>query len=126
MFNKKYIALIVFSLTVALLLAACQSEPETVEVTRVVETEGETVVETVVEEIEVTRVVEVEGETVVETVVEEVTRVVETEVIVDPTECNLDAPAEEVELNMMGWLGLKISPLMRAYWPRQMRKSRYD
>jgi len=28
---------------------------------------------------------------------------VETEVIVDPTECNLDAPAEEVELNMMGW-----------------------
>lgn len=25
------------------------------------------------------------------------------EVIVDPTECNLDAPAEEVEINMIGW-----------------------
>lgn len=81
-----------------LLLAACQPQTvtETVEVTRVV-TETETVTETVVEEVEVTRVVE--GETMTEAV--EVTRVVE--VIVDPTECNLDAPAEAVEINMIGW-----------------------
>lgn len=83
----------------ALVLAACS--PEVVEVTRVVEVEGETVTETitetVVEEVEVTRVVEVEGETITETVTEIV------EVIVDPTECNLDAPAEDTELNMIGW-----------------------
>ena len=94
----------------ALLAIACQ--PQTVEVTRIV-TETDTVVETVVEtiteqvEVEVTRVVE--GEVVTETVVEEVavevTRVVESvvEVIVDPTECNLEAPAGDTEINMIGW-----------------------
>jgi ABC-type glycerol-3-phosphate transport system substrate-binding protein len=80
-----------------ILLAACQ--PQTVEVTRVVEVPGEAVVETVVEE--VTRVVD--GEVVTEVQEVEVTRVVETEVIVDPTECLLDPPAEEAEINMIGW-----------------------
>ena len=55
---------------IALFVSACQpAPPEQVEVTRVVELPGETVVE------EVTRVVEIEGETVTEEV--EVTRVVE-------------------------------------------------
>lgn len=78
-------------------LVACQPEVVTetveVEVTRVV-TETETVTETVIEEteVEVTRVVETEVE--VETIVE---------VIVDPTECNLDAPEAAVEVNMIGW-----------------------
>jgi ABC-type glycerol-3-phosphate transport system substrate-binding protein len=53
------------------------------------EPEVVTVVETVI--------VEKEGETV--TVVE----TVEVEVIVDPTECNLEAPAEAAEINMVGW-----------------------
>ena len=57
--------------------------------------ESETIIETVI--------VEKEGETIVETVEVVVTEVVEVEVIVDPTECNLDAPAEEVEINMIGW-----------------------
>ncbi|MCP4141215.1 MAG: extracellular solute-binding protein [Chloroflexi bacterium] len=50
--------------------------------------------ETIVETVEVVKEVEVE-------VVKEVE--VEVEVIVDPTECNLDAPAEEAEINMIGW-----------------------
>ena len=101
-------ATLILLLLGAMILVACQ--PQTVEVTRVV-TETETVVETVVEtvteqvEVEVTRVVD--GEVVTETVVEEVevTRVVEevVEVIVDPTECNLEAPAEAAEINMIGW-----------------------
>ncbi|RLC78872.1 MAG: hypothetical protein DRJ03_24515, partial [Chloroflexi bacterium] len=45
--------------------------------------ESETIIETVI--------VEKEGETIVETVEVVVTEVVEVEVIVDPTECNLDA-----------------------------------
>jgi len=57
--------------------------------------ESETIIETVI--------VEKEGETIVETVEVVVTEVVEVEVIVDPTECNLDAPAEETEINMIGW-----------------------
>jgi len=102
--NKhRFFILVVFSLLGALWLAACQ--PEEVEVTRIVEVAGETVTEIVVEEVEVTRIVD--GEVVTETITEEVevTRVVESivEVIVDPTECNLEGPAEEVELNMMGW-----------------------
>ncbi|MBT3315162.1 MAG: extracellular solute-binding protein [Anaerolineae bacterium] len=50
--------------------------------------------ETIVETVEVEKEVEV----VVTEIVE-----VEVEVIVDPTECNLDAPAEEAEINMIGW-----------------------
>jgi len=92
---------VIFVLLSALLLVACQ--PETVEVTRVVEVAGETVTETVVEEVEVTRMVE--GESVTEIQEVEVTRVVEqeVEVIVDPTECLVDPPAEETEINLMGW-----------------------
>lgn len=97
--KNRFFILVVFSLLGALLLAACQ--PQTVEVTRVVEVAGETVTETVVEEVEVTRMVE--GESVTEIQEVEVTRVVETEVIVDPTECLLDPPAEETEINMIGW-----------------------
>ena len=95
--KKRFFILIVFVLLGTFLLAACQ--PQTVEVTRVVEVPGEAVVETVVEE--VTRVVE--GEVVTEMQEVEVTRVVETEIIVDPTECLLDPPAEEAEINMIGW-----------------------
>jgi ABC-type transport system substrate-binding protein len=71
-------------LLLGLILIACSAggtEPQVVEVTRVVEVEGEAV--------EVTRVVEVEGETVVETVVEteqvEVTRVIEVDAPSEPT-----------------------------------------
>lgn len=82
------------ALALLAILAACQPQVvrETVEVTRVV-TETETVTETIMEEVEVTRVVEVEGETVVEEVV----------IIVDPTECNLEGPADAAEINMIGW-----------------------
>ena len=54
--RKRIFTFVVFVLLSALLLVACQ--PQTVEVTRVVEVEGETVTETVVEEVEVTRVVD--------------------------------------------------------------------
>jgi ABC-type glycerol-3-phosphate transport system substrate-binding protein len=73
------------------LIASCAApEPETIIETVIVEIEGETVVETIV--VEVVETVEVEKEVVVIK-----------EVIVDPTECNLDAPSESVELNMIGW-----------------------
>jgi ABC-type glycerol-3-phosphate transport system substrate-binding protein len=71
-------------LMIVLLLAACAPQTETIIETVIVEKEGETIVETV----------EVEKEVFVE---------VEKEVIVDPTECNLDAPESAVELNMIGW-----------------------
>jgi ABC-type glycerol-3-phosphate transport system substrate-binding protein len=78
---KKYsIILMTLALVLGLLLAACGSPtPEVVE-----------------KEVVVTQVVEKEVEVTVE--VEK-----EVEVIVDPTECNLDPPAEEVEINMIGW-----------------------
>ncbi len=94
--QKRHLMIILVLLAGSLILVACQ--PQTVEVTRVV-TETETVTETVTEQIEVTRVVE--GEVVTEVQEVEVTRVVET--IVDPTECNLEPPAEATELNMIGW-----------------------
>jgi multiple sugar transport system substrate-binding protein len=78
---------IFISLLVAfsLILAACAApEPETIIETVIVEIEGETIIQTVEVEVEVEKEVEVV-------------------VIVDPTECNLEAPAEEVEINMMGW-----------------------
>lgn len=95
--KNKHFILIVFVLLGTILLAACQSQP--VEVTRVVEVPGETVTE--VQEVEVTRMVD--GEVVTEVQEVEVTRVVEQEVIVDPTECLIDPPAEETEINMIGW-----------------------
>ena len=78
---KKMILVLGLLVIAAMVLAACQPAA------------SETVIETVIE----TVVVEKEAETVIETVV------VEKEVIVDPTECNLDAPAEKVEINMIGW-----------------------
>ena len=85
-------------IVLGVLLSACATPtPETIIETVVVEKEGETIIETVV--------VEKEGETIIETV--EVIKTVEVEkevvVIVDPTECNLDAPGGSVELNMIGW-----------------------
>lgn len=68
--RKQHLINIIVILIGSLILVACS--PETVEVTRIVEVEGETITETV-------------------------------EVIVDPTECNLEAPADDTELNMMGW-----------------------
>ncbi len=84
MLSKK-VGILFLAVLVISLVAACGSapEPETV-----------TVVETVVVEKEVA---------VVETVEVEVEKEVIKEVIVDPTECNLDAPAEAVEINMIGW-----------------------
>ncbi len=64
---KNFLLLVVLMVAAMVFIAACQAEPEQVEVTRVVEVEGET------QTVEVTRVVEVEGES--QTV--EVTRVVE-------------------------------------------------
>ena len=81
-------SIIALVMVLGMLLAACQ--PQTIVETVVVEKEGETIVQTVE--------VEVEKEVIVEKEVEVVK-----EVIVDPTECNLDAPAEAVELNMIGW-----------------------
>ena len=80
--------LLVLSVLLLVVLAACAAEPEVVEVTRVV-TETEAV------EVEVTKVVEVE--TAVETVVE-VTREVETVV-----EVPVEAEPEPVDRNG-GWL----------------------
>jgi len=77
---------------VGLLLASCAPQTETIIETVIVEKEGETIIETV--EVEVVKEVEVEKEVVV-------TVEVEVEVIVDPTECNLEAPAEEVEINLI-------------------------
>ncbi len=93
MTKNKFFLLLVFALLGTLLLAACQ--PQTVEVTRVV-----TETETITEEVEVTRMVE--GEVVTEVITEEVevTRVVEGDV--DPTACNIEPPAEPVELSLLG------------------------
>ncbi|UCC50816.1 MAG: extracellular solute-binding protein [Anaerolineaceae bacterium] len=89
---KKFLMIVGVLMVVALLISACQPAPaEQVEVTRIVEVEGET--ETV--EVEVTRVVEVEGET--ETVEVEVTRVVEVE-----GEAQAQYP-EGTELKILQW-----------------------
>jgi len=88
--NHKRYMLISILLVLGMILAACGPAPTPVTVveTVVVEKEGETIIQTV----------EVE-KTVIETV--EVEKTVE--VIVDPTECNLEPPAEAVEINMIGW-----------------------
>ena len=53
---KKFVLFTAFSLMVVLVVSACTtSEPETLEVTRIVEVEGDT------QEVEVTRVVEAEA-----------------------------------------------------------------
>lgn len=76
-------------LILGVLLASCATPtPERIIETVVVEKEGQTVIQTV----EVVKTVEVEKEVVVTQ-----------EVIVDPTECNLESPAEAVEVNMIGW-----------------------
>lgn len=95
--NRTLVLFAVVVLT-ALVIAACaQPTPEVIE--KVVK---ETVV--VEKQVEVTKEVEkvVEVTKEVEKVVE-VTKEVVKEVIVDPTECNLDPPAESTELNMIGW-----------------------
>lgn len=76
---RRLFTLVGISLLIALVVSACSSEPEVVEVTRVVESEPEVV--------EVTRIVE--GESVTEMV--EVTRVVEVEV----------EPEEEMEESLL-------------------------
>ena len=71
-------------IVLGVMLSACATPtPETIIETVVVEIEGETIIETVevVKTVEVIKTVEVEKEV---------------EVIVDPTECNLDAPGESV------------------------------
>jgi NitT/TauT family transport system substrate-binding protein len=82
---KQVIRLLVVAGVLILALAACQAEPQTVEITRVI-------TETITEQVEVTRVVE--GETVTEVV--EVTRVVEV-----PVEER--APLEEITVQL-GWI----------------------
>ena len=72
---KQKVIFITLLVALSVILAACAAP------------QAETIIETVI--------VEQEGETIIETV--------EVEVIVDPTECNLDAPSEEVEINMIGW-----------------------
>ena len=92
---KKLLVLLSLVMVAGLMLSACEGET-VVETVVVKETVVETVKETVVETVKET-VVETVKETVVETVVEEV------EVIVDPTACNIEPPAEAVEINMIGW-----------------------
>lgn len=82
MFKNKFWLVLSLTVMLSLAVAACKSETVTVVETVVVEKEGETIIETVEVEVEVEK---------------------EVEVIVDPTECNLDAPAEKTELNMIGW-----------------------
>jgi ABC-type glycerol-3-phosphate transport system substrate-binding protein len=80
------IALAIF----ALALAACATAtPEVVTVVQTVE---------VTKEVKVVETVEVAKEVTKEVIVE-----VTKEVIVDPTECNLEAPAKATEINMIGW-----------------------
>jgi ABC-type glycerol-3-phosphate transport system substrate-binding protein len=88
MFTKKAAILFLVALAIALIAAQCGAAPTPQTVT---------VIETVIVE------KEVKGDTVtvVETVEVEVVK--EVEVIVDPTECNLDAPEKPVEINMIGW-----------------------
>jgi NitT/TauT family transport system substrate-binding protein len=101
----------------ALLVAACSAEPETVEVTRIVtETETET--------IEVTRVVEVEGETVTEVqeveVPVEVTRVVEVPAEVSivrvafPSSLDIDDIAALLAFEKMQDEGFAVAPTFYA------------
>lgn len=77
--QKSVLLVVVFALLSGLAAACGSAAPETVTVVETVEVEKEVAV---VETVEVVK---------------------EVEVIVDPTECNLEAPAEAVEINMMGW-----------------------
>ena len=70
---KKYQWMLAVLLILSSVLAACGATPEPVTIIETVEVEKEV---TIVETVEV-----------------------EKEVIVDPTECNLEGPAEEVTLN---------------------------
>ena len=79
---SKRIALFIALLLFALVLVACGGQAAEVapEIVEVVVTRVVTETETIMEEVEVTRVVEIEGETVTETV----TEIVEVEVTVEP------------------------------------------
>ncbi|MGB3714654.1 MAG: extracellular solute-binding protein [Candidatus Promineifilaceae bacterium] len=88
---KFYLLIVGLLMVTALIFSACQAEPEQVEVTRVVEVEGET------QSVEVTRVVEVEVEVEGETQTVEVTRVVEV-----PGEAEVQFP-EGTELKILQW-----------------------
>ncbi|MGD2049555.1 MAG: ectoine/hydroxyectoine ABC transporter substrate-binding protein EhuB [Chloroflexota bacterium] len=82
---RKILTIVGASLLILLILGACQAEPQVVEVTVEVPTEPEVV--------EVTRVVEIEGETVTEVV--EVTRVVEAEPEEEMEESTLERARRE-------------------------------
>jgi multiple sugar transport system substrate-binding protein len=89
---RKLAFLLLVSLSLLVVLSACQ--PEEVEVTRIVEVEGETVTEVVTEEVEVevTRIVEVEGETVTEIVEVEVPAEVVEKTVVEFWSTDDEAP----------------------------------
>jgi NitT/TauT family transport system substrate-binding protein len=116
---KKHVLAIAILVILALLVAACSAEPETIEVTRIVtETETET--------IEVTRVVEVEGESVTEIqeveVEVEVTRVVEVEVpaeaaivrVAFPSSLDIDDIAALLAFEKMQDEGFAVAPTFYA------------
>ncbi len=119
---KKFSLFAVVVLLISAFVVACAApEPETIiqevekVVTQVVEVEVEKIITEVVEvmvegetqEVEVTRVVEVENVV---------------EVIVDPTDCNLEAPEDDAEINMLGWS----FPIMDHYAEELEKCSRYD
>lgn len=95
--KSRFSIMFVGLLALLAVLVACQpqviTETVEVEVTRVV-----TETETVIEEVEVVKEVEKEVEVVKEVEVEKIV-----EVIVDPTACNMPAPAAATEINMIGW-----------------------
>ena len=114
---KRLTILTLLSFVLVLVLAACggTTEPETVEVTRVV-----TQTETVVEEVEVTRVVE--GESITEVQEVEVTRVVEVEVsgeaqivrVAFPSSLDIDDVAALLAFEKMQDEGFAVAPTFYA------------
>ena len=95
--KSRFSIMFVGLLALLAVLVACQPQvvTETVEVEKIVEVEKEV---EVIKEVEVEKVVEKEVEVVKEVEVEKIV-----EVIVDPTACNMPAPAAATELNMIGW-----------------------
>lgn len=100
--KKSLIGLLVMLLVSAALVACTSTEPVEVEVTRVV-----TETETVTEIVEVTRMVEVEGEQQIVTEQVEVTRVVE-------VASEAERPFEGIEVNILTFVGPQVAePLQR-------------